>query len=130
MPEKDREEIHTKKMMNLPIIRIPFSRIAMDIVGPLEKSRRGNKYILVVCDYATRYPEAFTLKSIDAEGIAEKLVEQISRVGLPEDILTDQGSNFTFKLLAEIYGMLKIKGIRTTLFHAQTDGLVEHFNGT
>uniref|UniRef100_A0A1X7TVH1 Reverse transcriptase domain-containing protein n=1 Tax=Amphimedon queenslandica TaxID=400682 RepID=A0A1X7TVH1_AMPQE len=54
----------------------------------------------------------------------------MSRVGLPDEILTDQGSNFTSRLLAEIYGMLRIKGIRTTPYHPQTDGLVERFNGT
>lgn len=53
------------QVVSLPIIEVLFSWIAMDIVGPLERSRRGNKYILVVCDYATRYPEAFPLKSID-----------------------------------------------------------------
>lgn len=66
----------------------------MDIVGPLDKGKRGNKYILVICDYATRYPETFPLKSIDAESVAEKLIELISRVGVPEEILTDQVSNF------------------------------------
>lgn len=49
--------------MSLPIIDIPFSRIAMDIVGPLEKNRTGNRYILVVADYATRYPDVFLLKT-------------------------------------------------------------------
>lgn len=34
---------------------------AMDIVGPLPRSRRGNRFVLVVCDYATRYPNEFTL---------------------------------------------------------------------
>ena len=38
------------RLVNLPIIDVPFSRIAMGIVGPLE---RRNKYIFVVCDYAT-----------------------------------------------------------------------------
>lgn len=37
----------------------PFRRIAMDIVGPLPRSTSGKKYILVICDYATRYPEAY-----------------------------------------------------------------------
>ena len=45
-------------LIPLPIIGEPFRRIAMDIVGPLPRSRSGNKYVLVVCDYATRYPEA------------------------------------------------------------------------
>ena len=46
----------------------------MDIVGPLPRSRSGNRYMLVMCDYATRYPEAIPLKSIDAEHIVLKLL--------------------------------------------------------
>ena len=38
-------------LVPLPIITEPFSRVAMDIVGPLPRSRSGNKYILVLCDY-------------------------------------------------------------------------------
>ena len=64
----------------LPVISEPFSRIVMDIIGPLPRSKSGNKYILVLCDYATCYPEAVPLRSIDAEHIAEKLV------GMPWEI--------------------------------------------
>ena len=53
----------------LPIISELFSRMAMDIVGPLPRSRGGNQYVLVMRDYATRYPEAILLKSIDGEHI-------------------------------------------------------------
>lgn len=45
----------------LPVICTLFRRIAMDVVGPLEKSSAGYQYILVICDYATRFPEAFPL---------------------------------------------------------------------
>ena len=117
-------------MVPLPIIEEPFHRIAMNIVGPLPRSRAGNKYILVVCDYATRYQEAFTLKSIDAEHVATALVSLFARVGVPREILTDQGSNFTSRLLAELYRLLHIKGMRTSPYHPQTDGLVERFNRT
>ena len=65
---------------------VPFQRIAMDIVGPLPKSNKGNRYILVICDYATRYPEAIPLRSIEAETIAEELVSLFSRVGIPNEI--------------------------------------------
>ena len=51
-------------------------------------------------------------------------------VGIPVEILTDQGSNFTSQLLSELYSMLHIHGIRTTPYHPQTDGLVERFNQT
>ena len=117
-------------MISLPVVGQPFEKIAMDIVGPLERSKNGNKYVLVICDYATRYPEAIPLRSIEAKKIANELVKLFSRVGIPKEILTDQGSNFTSKLLKEIYQMLSIKGVTTSPYHPQTDGLVERFNGT
>ena len=102
----------------------------MDIVGPLPRSRTGNRYILLLCDYATRYPEAIPLRTIDAEHIAEQLIGVFARVGVPQEILTDQGSNFTSQLLAELYRLLHVQSIRTGPYHPQTDGLVERFNQT
>ena len=53
----------------MPIIKEPFKRLAMDIVGPLPRSQSGNRFILVICDYATRYPKAVQLKTIDTENV-------------------------------------------------------------
>ena len=114
----------------LPIIHTPFARIGMDIVGPLERSKGGYQYILVVCDYATRYPEAFPLRNIKARQVANCLVQLFSRVGVPREIVTDQGTNFLSLLLRQVYSLLGIKGIKTTPYHPQTDGLVERFNLT
>ena len=51
-------------MIPLPIIEEPFQLIAMDIVGPLPWSRQGHRYILVICDYATRYrPRGFSFEN-------------------------------------------------------------------
>ena len=118
------------EMISMPLIDHPFQRIAMDVVGPLPRSRSGNKYILTICDYATRYPEAIALPSTEASRIAKELVLLSSRVGIPEEILTDQGSNFMSVLLQEVYQLLGISRIRTSPYHPQTDGLVERFNGT
>jgi len=117
-------------LIPLPIIGEPFERIAMDIVGPLPKSRHGHSYILVLCDYTTRYPEAIPLRSTGATQVAEALVTVFCRVGVPREILTDQGANFMSSLLAEVYKLLNVKSIRTSPYHPQTDGLVERFNQT
>ena len=119
-------------LIPLPIVDVPFERIAMDIVGslPRSQSQSGNKYVLVICDYGSRYPEAVPLPSIDAPHVAEALLTFFSRVGIPKEILTDQGSNFMSKLLSETYRMLGVHPIRTTPYHPQTDGLVERFNQT
>ncbi len=117
-------------MIPLPVVAEPFQRLAMDIVGPLPRSRAGNRYVLVVCDYATRYPEAVALRNIDAESVAEELVKLFARVGIPREILTDQGTNFTSQLLAEVYRLLHVDSLRASPYHPQTDGLVERFNQT
>ena len=80
----------------------------MDIVVPLPRTTSGKRYILVLCDYATRYPEVVAVKAIDAECIAEELVQIFARVGIPEEICTDQGSNFMSQLLFEIYQLLHV----------------------
>ena len=116
--------------MPLPVMETPFERIAMDIVGPLPKSRVGNRFILVICDYATRYPEAATLRSYDTEQVAEALVNFFARIGAPRLILSDQGTNFTSQLMKEIQNLLHIKAIKATPYHPKTDGLVEGFNKT
>ena len=114
----------------LPVVGIPFEQLGMDVVGPLERSKAGNRYMLVITDYATRYPEVFALKTVKARNVATCLIQMFSRVGFPRTILTDQGSNFMSELLRQVYQLLGIKGIRTTPYHPQTDGLTERFNQT
>ena len=53
-----------------------------------------------------------------------------ARVGVPDEILTDQGYNFMSALMKEVYQLLKIRRIRTTPYHPQMDNLVERFNAT
>ena len=59
--------------------------------------------VLVICDYATRYPEAIPLRCTDAHRVAEELIVFFSRMGMPREILSDQGSNYMSQLLKEIH---------------------------
>uniref|UniRef100_A0A8C5Q3B7 Integrase catalytic domain-containing protein n=1 Tax=Leptobrachium leishanense TaxID=445787 RepID=A0A8C5Q3B7_9ANUR len=102
----------------------------MDLVGPLVKSARGHQYILVVLDYATRYPEAIPLRNGTAKSIAKELMLMFSRVGIPKEVLTDQGTPFMSRVMKELCKLLGIKQLKTSVYHPQTDGLVERFNKT
>ena len=108
-----------------------MERFALDILGPLPTSHKGNKYVLVVADCFTHWTEAYALPNQEAVTIAEKLVtEFVCRFGAPMQILTDQGRQFESKLFAEICTLLDIDKTRTSSFHPQTNGLVERFNRT
>ena len=117
------------EMIPLSLIEKLFQRIAMDIVGPLPRSNNGNKYILTICDYATRCPDTIPILNTEANAIAKDLVSVFVGVGIPDEILTDQGSNLMSSLLQEMYLMLNISRLRTSPYHPQTDGLTERLNG-
>ena len=79
----------------MPLIDKLFKRVATDLVGPIgPPSEDGHRYILTLVDFATRYPEAVPLKNIDTETVAEALVDIFSRLGVPEEILSDLGTQF------------------------------------
>lgn len=57
LPKDLAETSSPTPLIPLPIIEMPFERILMDLVGPLPKSAWGHEHILVIVDYATRYPK-------------------------------------------------------------------------
>lgn len=101
-------------LIPLPVIDVPFERIGVDVVGPVERSQAGNRFILVISDYATRYPEAYPLRDVTAKQIASALLKFFSQVGIPKEVLTDQGTNFMSHTLQQVYQLLGIKRVRTT----------------
>ena len=88
----------------------PMQHIAMDIIGPFLETRRGNRYILVIGDYFTKWKEAFPIKDMEAVTVVKRLVDEvICRLGVPDTIHTDQGKKFDSVLIKEICQLLGIK---------------------
>ena len=115
----------------MPLIDKPFKRVAIDLVGPISPpSEEGHRYILTLVDFSTRYPEAVPLKNIDTETVAEALVDIFSRLGVPEEILSDLSTQFVSDCMREVTRLLSIKQLTTTPYHPMCNGLTEKFNGT
>jgi len=116
----------TKAPMAKYNVGSPMERIAIDVLGPLPVTEAGNKYILIVADYFTKWVEAFPMANQEACTVAEILVrEVVCRFGVPVLIHSDQGRNFESVLFAEMCRLLGIKKTRTTPYHPQSDGMVE-----
>jgi len=109
----------------------PLERVAVDIVGPFPVTTQGNRFICVVMDYFTKWPEAYALPDHEAETVAEALVNNfITRFGVPCELHSDQGREFESVVFQECCRLLGIKKTRTTALRPQSDGLVERFNRT
>jgi hypothetical protein len=109
----------------------PLERIAIDIMGPLPETESGNKYIMVVGDYFTKWTEAYAIPDHTAETVALYLVtEFICRLGIPHQIHTDQGREFQGFLFLEMCELLDVIKTRTSPWRPQSDGMIERFNRT
>ena len=116
---------------DMPLIDQLFERVAIDLVGPIAAaSDKGHRYILTLVNYATRYPEAVPLKKIDTETVAEALLDMYSRVGVPKEVLSDLGTQFTSECMKEVSKLLSIRRLTTSPYHPACNGLVKKFNET
>ena len=113
-------------LVSMPIGK-PWQMVAVDILE-VPVSNKGNRYLLVVQDYFTKWADAIPLRNQTAATITEKLVKLFSVMGLPDILHSDQGRNFESTLLQqtlEAFGTVKS---HTTAYHPEGDGMVERFN--
>ena len=109
----------------------PMDRIGVDLMGPLPLTERGNRYLLVLADYFTRWAEAFPLPNQQAETVAHTTVmEFVCRYGAPLEMHSDQAQNFQSVLFTEVCRLLDISKTRSSPYHPSSNGLVERYNRT
>jgi hypothetical protein len=118
-----------KTKMPMKITTTPdvvWEKCALDIVGPLTPTMEGNKYVLTFQDELSKYTLAIPIQQQDAATVAKAFVEGVVlKFGIPQVILTDQGSNFLSEVFSNVCKLLKIKKIRTTAYCPQSNGALE-----
>ena len=117
-------------LCSIPAVSQPFEHLIVDCVGPLPAAKSGCSYLLTVMCQTTRYPAAYPLRSISAKSVIKALTQFISIFGIPRVIQSDQGSNFTSKMFAQVLKELKVKHSRASAYHAQSQGALERFHQT
>ena len=111
--------------------RAPLEFLAIDILGELIKTLRGNCYMLVISGRFSKLVRTVPLKKVTASEVAKAFVHHwMFPYGAPIWLLSENGNQFIAKLLRETLQMLGVKNLYTTTYHPQTNGQVERFNRT
>ena len=127
---KPQHRIKPAPLIPIPVSQEPFSRVLIDCVGPLPKTKTGFQYLLTIMDTTSRFPEAVPLRNIKARTVIDALLIFFTRYGLPKEIQSDQGSNFMSHVFQEVMYELGIKQINSSAYHPQSQGALERYHQT
>ena len=130
MVGKPNQTIPKAQLQPIPAFDEPFSRVIIDCVGPLPKTKKGCEYLLTIMCASTRFPEAIPLRNIKAKTIVNALVKFFTFVGLPKSIQSDQGSNFMSGIFQQVMYELGIKQYKSSAYHPESQGALERFHQT
>lgn len=107
----------------------PMQILAADYIGPLP-SDRDSKYMLVIVDAFSRFPEIYPVKDMTIETLKASFRDFFSRYGFPDSLLTDRGTQFQSRHFWEYLNNFQIKKLATTAYRPSWNGLCERLNGT
>ena len=109
----------------------PLEFVAMDILGPLPRTKHGMRFILVVTDRFTKLTKTEALRTITALSVAKAFCKTwVFNYGTPKVLLTDNGTQFTAAFFRSVCRILGIQKVFTTEYHPQANGQAERFNRT
>lgn len=108
-----------------PIATKPWSRVHIDYAGPFE----GLQFLVVV-DSFSKWPEIFIQSTITAAATISRLREIFSRFGLPEILVSDNGTQFTSHAFQQFCAINGIEHLKSPPYHPQSNGQAERFVDT
>ncbi|ORD96475.1 POL [Hepatospora eriocheir] len=104
--------------------------IGIDIMGPLPKTNKGNRYVILITDYATGFVEGRAIKNKTAENVKKFLLEVFTRHGPPQEIRTDCGLEFNNEVIKALTREWGIRMRLTAPYSPWSNGKAERTNQT
>ena len=114
----------------IPVMQEPFSKVVIDCVGPLPKTKKQNQYLLTIMCSSTRYPDAYSVRNIRAKTLIPLLVKTFTQYGIPKVVQSDQGTNLTSSLFQEVMKAMGVTHKLSAVYHPQSQGVLERHHQT
>lgn len=116
--------------LNPQVMVTPFDKWGMDFIGPIDPPSNGKSYILVCTDYLTKWIEVRAMKHARDHKVVEFLYEEIfTKYGVPKELVTDQGTQFTSNLITKLIQEYNIRHWKSSPYYPQANGQEEVIDG-
>ena len=107
----------------------PWTTIAVDIVGELIAAPATSRFLFVVTDWHSKWPEVVETSSITTEVICTALKTMFSRYGIPEKCVSDNGPQFGQRF-TDFLSERGVEHSKTAFYAPHANGQTERFNRT
>uniref|UniRef100_A0A1A8CHQ9 Gypsy retrotransposon integrase-like protein 1 n=2 Tax=Nothobranchius kadleci TaxID=1051664 RepID=A0A1A8CHQ9_NOTKA len=107
---------HTERIKNQsrtirPIkVDAPWDIVGIDVLGPFPETQQGNRSVLLIVDYFSKWPEAFPMQKTDPLSVARCVSKCIFRFGTPKTMVCTQSPDFcdrVTQLLCERWNLVQ-----------------------
>ena len=109
---------------------VAWSKIGIDTVGELSDVPYAKRFAVTVIDYHSRWPEVHFCGTVTSQVIIGFLTELFSRWGIPDVLVSDNGSQFVSAEFELFLSSCDVKHVKSSLYYPQSDGLIERFNSS
>jgi hypothetical protein len=106
----------------------PWRKLSLDIAGEFHVAPRSHRFMLVLVDYYSKWPEAATCEYVTSASVISFLTQIFDRFGLVEEIVTDNGPQLVSAEFEAFLSSLGIRHSRSALYNPQAQAEVERFN--
>ncbi|XP_048853517.1 uncharacterized protein K02A2.6-like isoform X1 [Brienomyrus brachyistius] len=119
---------HPAPLQPVPLPDGPWKKLGLDIVGPFDTAVAACRYAITLTDYYSKWPEVAFSHTATTEDVIHFLTSIFCRHGNPENIVTDNGPQFTSAAFASFLHTYGISHSRTSVYYPAANGAVERFH--
>ena len=105
-----------------------LTSLSVDTLGPLKEDELGNRIIIVIVDNFSKLVGLYPARSTTSKEFVHALLQWVSIFGVPKEICTDGGSQFSSQLSSDLASLLVYNHLVIVEYHPQANGLVERRN--
>jgi transposase InsO family protein len=122
------QHLSAQQLQTIPVTW-PFACWGLDMIGPFKNAQGGYIHVLVAIDKFTKWIEYKPITSLTSAKTVEFIQDIIFRFGIPNNIITDLGSNFTSSKFFDFYEQRSIQIKYASVAHPRANSQVERANG-
>ena len=122
------QKVHPAPLQPVPLPTRPWSKLGVDIVGPIAGVSQSARYAVTLTDYHSKWVEVALSAKVETSDVIKILSVIWAREGYPDEVVTDNGPQFISRDFQTYLQKRKIRHLKSSVYWPRGNGAIERFN--